>query len=92
MRRYYLLAYDVTADRRRAAVLKAVKAHGLGGQESAHECWLSKAERRELMRLLKRLIDPAEDRLLLLRIDPRSDVRQLGKGEVLADPSLFYLA
>lgn len=91
MRRYYLLAYDVTSDRRRARVLKAVKAHGIGGQKSAHECWLSKVERRELMRRLRGLTDPAQDRLVLLRLDPRSDVRQLGKGEVLADPALFHL-
>lgn len=92
MRRYYLLAYDVTSDRRRAAVLKAVKAHGIGGQKSAHECWLSRSERRELMRRLHRLVEPGEDRLLLLRLDPRSEIRQLGKGEVLADPRLFYVA
>ena len=92
MRRYYLLAYDVGSDRRRAAVLKAVKAHGLGGQKSAHECWLSKAERRELMRRLGSLTDPTEDRILLLRLDPRSQARQLGKGETLVDPTLFHIA
>ena len=92
MRRYYLLAYDVTSDRRRARILKAVKAHGIGGQKSAHECWLSGAERRELMRRLKALAHPQEDRLLLLHLDPRGAARQLGTGEILADPGVFYVA
>lgn len=92
MRRHYLLAYDVASDRRRARVLKAVKAHGIGGQKSAHECWLSRAERRELMRRLAALVDPAADRLLLLRLDPRSTARQLGTGDTLADPTLVHLA
>jgi CRISPR-associated protein Cas2 len=73
-----LLGYDVISDRRRARVLAAVRAFGIGGQLSAHECLLSRPERRELWRRIAALVDPDEDRVLLLALDPRLAVETFG--------------
>ena len=89
-RALYLLAYDVTCARRRARTLKAVKAHGIGGQKSAHECSLTPRERRDLDRVLARILDQREDRLLVLRLDPRSRIEALGTARA-PDPSWFFV-
>jgi CRISPR-associated protein Cas2 len=37
------------------------------------------------------VIDPAEDRFFLIRLDPRSAVRALGRAEQPVDPPWFYV-
>ncbi len=90
-RRLYLVAYDIVEPRRRARALKACKAHGLGGQKSVHECWLSASERRELERALRRIFEPKTDRLLFVRFDPRSDVSGLGRARQPPEPPWFFV-
>lgn len=89
-RQLFLIAYDVVCDRRRARVLKAVKAHGLGGQKSAHECALTGRERRELEAAIRSAMDSRADRLLVLRLDPRSSIETLGTA-MPPDPTWFYV-
>jgi len=83
-----LLGYDVTSDRRRARLREAVRAFGIGGQLSVHECLLARAERRELWRRARDLAEP-DDRLLLLVLDPRSPVITLGAA-VAPEPATFH--
>ncbi|WP_141135087.1 CRISPR-associated endonuclease Cas2 [Puniceibacterium sediminis] len=73
-----LVAYDIREDTRRARALRAVKAFGLDGQKSVHECALSQSERRELSLRLSGLIDPDTDRIMVLPLDPRSTIVTLG--------------
>ena len=89
-RRLFLIAYDVTCHRRRARALRTVRAFGLGGQKSAHECALTGRERRELLNDLARVLDGKVDRLLVLRLDPRSRIDTLGVAEP-PDLSWFYV-
>jgi len=70
-RRVYLVAYDVACPRRLARTLAAVKPWRMAGQKSVAECFLSTAERDRLAARLAGLIQPAEDRLHILRLDPR---------------------
>ena len=86
MRRWWLLAYDIREPRRLQRVHRAVRAFGMGGQKSVHECWLSARERAELRRRLIDLLDRSRDRLLMIRLDPRARPRQLGRGTVLPEP------
>jgi CRISPR-associated protein Cas2 len=86
----YIAAYDISSARRLRAALKLVKGHATGGQKSAYECFLTPAERRNLLRELRGVIEPGEDRVLLIRLDPRSRVRTLGIGEAPQDPPFFY--
>ena len=79
-RRLHLIAYDIADSRRRARALKAIQAFGVDGQKSAHECVLAESERRELVARLRNLIDPATDRALIVRLDPRGAIRKLGRN------------
>lgn len=89
-RALYLMAYDITCPRRRARTLKAIKAHGIGGQKSAHECTLSRRERRDLETALRGILDDTQDRLLVLRLDPRTRVQGLGTAKK-PDASWFFV-
>ena len=76
----FLVAWDIRCNRRRTAVRKVTALFAAGGQKSAYECWLTPAQRDRLCRKLGLLIDPAEDRLLILRLDPRWPVNCLGRA------------
>jgi CRISPR-associated protein Cas2 len=86
----YIAAYDITSDQRLRAALKLVKEHATGGQKSAYECFLTVAERGDLLRRMRTVIEPSEDRFLLIRLDPRSRVYTLGIAEAPQDPPFFY--
>jgi CRISPR-associated protein Cas2 len=86
----YIAAYDISSARRLRAALKLVKEYATGGQKSAYECFLTPAERRDLLRELRAVIEPIEDRVLLIRLDPRSRVHTLGIAEAPQDPPFFY--
>ncbi len=64
--------------------------HSTGGQKSAYECFLTPAERRDLLGRLRAAVDPAEDRVLLIRLDTRSRVRTLGIAREPLDKPFFY--
>ena len=86
----YIAAYDISSARRLRAALKLVKRHATGGQKSAYECFLSPAERRDLLDDLRRVIKPGEDRVLMIRLDPRSRVHTLGIAVAPQDLPFFY--
>lgn len=88
----YLAAYDVACPRRLRAALDLVRGYATGGQYSVHECWLTPAERAQLIVDAAAILDASEDRLLLLRLDPRGAAITLGVGQAPEDPSCFYVA
>jgi CRISPR-associated protein Cas2 len=90
-RTLYLVLYDISSDRRLARALHAVREHATGGQKSVHECFLDTAEMSALRRNLRTIIDPGEDSLLFIRLDPRMKTRGLGIARRPADPSFFYV-
>jgi CRISPR-associated protein Cas2 len=71
--------------------LHAVREHATGGQKSVHECYLNTAELRALRKSLRAIVDPGEDSLLFIRLDPRMKPRVLGIARPPADPSFFYV-
>lgn len=89
-RKLHLVAYDVADARRLDAVMQCVRAYATGGQKSVYECFLTPAERGRLLADLALLIEENEDRLLLLRLDPRPRVVTLGVAVAPADPP-YYL-
>lgn len=78
----YLLAYDVALPQPRARALSAVRGFGLDPQLSVHECHFTPAERDEIWNRLAGLLDPATDRLMMLRLDPRSAIDHLGVARI----------
>ena len=86
-----LIAYDIVSERSRVKALKAVRAFGVDGQKSVHECALTQSERRELSSRLREIVDPKTDRLMIMRLDPRSQVHALSEPKPAAPPTLLYV-
>ena len=89
-RNLYLSAYDIANPRRLRTALKLVKGHATGGQKSMFECFLTSAERHELLDGMRAVVEPGEDRFLLIRLDQRSRVHTLGVAVAPEDPPFFY--
>ena len=89
-RDFYIAAYDIASPKRLRQALRIVRGHATGGQKSAYECFLTPAERRDLLGKLRAVVDPDEDRVLLIRLDPRSRVHTLGIATEAQDPPFFY--
>lgn len=89
-RHLYLAAYDIADDRRRTGALKLLRAYATGGQKSVHEVWLTPVDKREVLADMACILGD-DDRFLLLRLDPRSRVHVIGRGEAPADPDYFYI-
>jgi CRISPR-associated protein Cas2 len=77
-RDFYLAAYDVAHPRRLVAALALVRGFATGGQKSVHKIFLTRGERFELLHDMALLLDESEDRLFLLRLDPRARTYALG--------------
>ncbi len=89
-RQLYLVAYDIADPSRLRRALHAVKGYATGGQKSVFECFLSAAERCALAEELVGILDPNEDALFILRLDPRARVIPLGIARAPEDPPVFY--
>lgn len=77
-RSLYLVAYDISCPRRLRQALASVKAYRTSGQKSVAECFMSVAERDRLMARLNAIVEPAEDRLHCIRLDPRMPAHAFG--------------
>lgn len=60
-RTLYVIAYDITSDRRRTKVYKALCGFGQWTQYSLFECYLDKKELLTLSNRLEELLNPKED-------------------------------
>lgn len=87
----YLVAYDVADAKRLRASLALVRGYSTGGQKSVHECFLTPAERTDLAHNFSLVLDESVDRLLVLRLDPRSRIYTLGTAAQPVDPDYFYV-
>ncbi len=90
-RQLYLVAYDVRDTSRLRLTHSVLKDFACGGQKSAFECFLTQAEREELIRRVKQCIDPIEDALLVIRLIDSDNVSTLGIAVKPADQLYTYL-
>ena len=91
LRHLYLAAYDIRDNRCRAGALKLLRGFATGGQKSVHEVFLTRGERFELLHNMALLLNEAEDRFFLLRLDPSARTYALGVAAQPADPDYFYV-
>lgn len=91
-RHLFLVGYDISDNSRRRHVLRDVQHHALGGQKSFYECWLSIAELQDLLAKLRQCIDPKTDRVVLIRLDARTQSLQLGQADPIASADFFHIA
>jgi len=79
-----MIAFDISDNRRRYRVVRALRDYGERVQRSVFECHLSSPERRKLLARLDRLMRRDIDRLHVFEFSDR-DVKRidvLGFGEV----------
>ncbi len=89
-RGFYVVAYDVVADRRRAKIAKYLEAVGDRVQESVFECYLTAAELAKLQKKLGKVLNQEEDslRYYFLCSDCRGKIRTAGRGQVTPPPGV----
>jgi len=85
MRNLYLVAYDVTDDKRRNKIFKKLKGRGDALQYSIFRCRLSPTEKLSLRAELWDLLNLSEDRLLLIDLGP-ADGSGAEKWETWGNP------
>lgn len=95
-RQLYLAAYDISCNRRLRKALYVLRGFSSGGQKSVFECFLTPAEKAQLLeeQLLEEIgqvINPEEDRFILLQLAGAKHIRTLGKAVVPQDGSFFYV-
>lgn len=90
-RRLYLAAYDISSPSRLRAALYLLKGVASGRQKSVFECFLTNSERLELIEEISRIINPIEDRFLLLPLASATLIKTLGKGMAPKDEAYFYI-
>ncbi len=91
VRQLYLVAYDVRDPRRLRQTHKVLKDFACGGQKSAFECYLTRAEREELVSRVEQCMDTQQDALLIIRLTDRDSVATLGMAVQPADALYTYL-
>lgn len=89
-RKLYLAAYDIADDNRLRQGLSILRDYATGGQKSVFECFLTDAEKQELLESMEQLIDPEEDRFFLLRLSQNAKTRTLGGAESPDEKRFFY--
>jgi CRISPR-associated protein Cas2 len=92
-RDFYLAAYDVSVaagPARQSAARGRLRAYATGGQKSVFECLLTPAEAAAVLAEMAGLLRPAEDRFLLLRLDPRARRFTLGRAAPPHFSECFY--
>ncbi len=90
-RQLYIAAYDISCNRRLRKALYVVRSYASGGQKSVFECFLTPAEKAQLLDDVSSIIDPEEDRFILLRLLGAKHIRTLGKAVLPQDGSFFYV-
>ncbi len=90
-RKLYLAAYDISSPSRLRPALYLLKGFASGRQKSVFECFLTAAERSELVKKMSTIIDPDEDRFLLLPLADANGIMALGKGIAPADSAYYYV-
>ncbi len=87
-RDFYVLAYDVVSDRRRAKIVRWLERYGERVQYSVFEMYLTEEEWQALRKALERLMNTEEDSIRVYRLCAvcRTRIINLGKGDTLPPP------
>ena len=93
MKQFVLISYDISNDKRRLKIMKALEDYGKRVQYSVFECHLRPKELERLQNRLAPLVNPKDwdsIRFYYLCIDDVLRIEIIGKGEVSLDPN-FYM-
>ena len=90
-RKLYIVAYDLTDEKRITKMRYFLTGYSVGGQKSVYECYLTETELETVMEKIKDIILPVADRVHIFPIDGRSRPHLLGKAIPPQDPQFFYV-
>lgn len=90
VRKLYLIAYDITDDKRLTKVCHFLRGYSTGGQKSVYECFLTEAELSHVVKELRMMIREECDRVHVFQIDGRAQTICLGIAVKPKDPAYFY--
>jgi CRISPR-associated protein Cas2 len=92
-RSFYLLAYDITSDKRRAKIARLMESLGERVQGSVFEAYLTPAELDKLVRKAKRVLNEDEDslRVYFLCSACRQKITAHGAGRVTPPPGVMVV-
>ena len=90
---FFLVTYDIPADRRRTKVAKLLTGYGDRVQYSVFECDLTQKQIERLVQELTGLIAPEEDSLRIYRLCAEcvTKVTVLGRAEPPAETPVVYI-
>jgi CRISPR-associated protein Cas2 len=90
MSQFVVVSYDISDNRRRTKVMKALEGFGTHVQFSVFECRLKPAEIDEMRRKLKKLIGRQDSlRLYFIGADDVKRIEVIGTGEVTSERLVF---
>ncbi|MCX8086383.1 MAG: CRISPR-associated endonuclease Cas2 [Rhodocyclaceae bacterium] len=75
-----LVAYDICEPKRLHKVCRYLTGYKVAGQKSVFELWVTPAELLRIRADLEELIDPDEDRVHFLGLDPRMKPQLFGRA------------
>jgi CRISPR-associated protein Cas2 len=92
-RDFYVLAYDIADDKRRAKIARLMESMGARVQGSVFEAYLNTAELDRLLKRAFRILDREEDslRIYCLCEACRKKARVHGKGTATSRPGLIIV-
>ena len=91
-RQIYIAAYDISCNKRLRKALYVLRGYASGGQKSVFECFLTPTEKRQLLDEVEEVIDPDEDRFIILKLHGKGWVITLGKAVPPQDGQFFMWA
>ena len=80
MRRRYLITYDISDDKRREQVFKALRDRGDHVQFSVFMCELNGREYALLKGQLQQYVHHRQDQVLILDLGPAENALEIGQG------------
>jgi len=90
---FYVIAYDITDNKRRARLVKAVEALGERVQYSVFELYLTPAELEKLVKRARKYIKESEDSVRIYNLCSacRGRAQYLGQGRATREPGLVIV-
>jgi CRISPR-associated protein Cas2 len=93
MRSFYLLAYDIADNKRRAKIAKLMESMGERVQGSVFEAYLDSAELQKVVKKSEKVMEMAEDslRVYFLCESCRPKLQTLGQGKPTPPPDTLIV-
>ena len=92
-RNFYLLVYDITADRRRSKIARIMESIGDRVQYSVFEAYLTPKELKDILKRSQKVLEEEEDslRVYFLCKDCREKVQTYGQGIITQPPDVMIV-